>query len=175
MESTLSVSRKLGVSLKNIIFTWLLWLTNNFSVYSAMPFAFCTREKHPWTQFSESAESGPSTLFLAKVVTHVKLNIIKLKFILNIKTWWMSVFHSLLQSTAWWLFHQFLRETRFTETRCGTLLWSLITMVKCWASQGRTTFPEWETSMSQLTIWRVTQDTECFKQSTEGKRVVMLN
>ena len=50
----------------------------NFSVYSAMPFAFCTREKHPWTQFSESAESGPSTLFLAKVVTHVKLNIIKL-------------------------------------------------------------------------------------------------
>ena len=51
---------------------------NNFSVYSAMPFAFCTREKHPWTQFSESAESGPSTLFLAKVVTRVKLNIIKL-------------------------------------------------------------------------------------------------
>ena len=23
-----------------------------------MPFAFCTREKHPWTQFAESAETG---------------------------------------------------------------------------------------------------------------------
>lgn len=29
-----------------------------------MPFAFCTREKHPWAQFSESAEDGPTTLFL---------------------------------------------------------------------------------------------------------------
>ncbi|RDD40700.1 Beta-ureidopropionase [Trichoplax sp. H2] len=25
-----------------------------------MPFAFCTREKHPWCQFAESAEDGPS-------------------------------------------------------------------------------------------------------------------
>ena len=25
-----------------------------------MPFAFCTREKHPWTQFAESAETGPA-------------------------------------------------------------------------------------------------------------------
>jgi beta-ureidopropionase len=28
-----------------------------------MPFAFCTREKHPWTEMAESAESGPSTQF----------------------------------------------------------------------------------------------------------------
>ena len=29
-----------------------------------MPFAFCTREKQPWCQFAESAEDGPTTLFL---------------------------------------------------------------------------------------------------------------
>ena len=29
-----------------------------------MPFAFCTREKHPWCQFAESAENGPTTIFL---------------------------------------------------------------------------------------------------------------
>ena len=28
-----------------------------------MPFAFCTREKLPWTAFAESAEDGPSTQF----------------------------------------------------------------------------------------------------------------
>lgn len=32
-----------------------------------MPFAFCTREKHPWTQFAESAESGPTTAFLQEL------------------------------------------------------------------------------------------------------------
>ena len=37
----------------------------------AMPFAFCTREKHPWTQFAESATEGQSTLFLAKVTMHI--------------------------------------------------------------------------------------------------------
>lgn len=29
-----------------------------------MPFAFCTREKHPWTQFAEPAETGATTAFL---------------------------------------------------------------------------------------------------------------
>ena len=32
-----------------------------------MPCAFCTREKHPWCQFAESAEDGPTTLFLQEV------------------------------------------------------------------------------------------------------------
>ena len=32
-----------------------------------MPFAFCTREKHPWMQFAESAENGPSTQFLQEL------------------------------------------------------------------------------------------------------------
>ncbi|XP_065664113.1 beta-ureidopropionase [Hydra vulgaris] len=29
-----------------------------------MPFAFCTREKHPWCQFAELAENGATTIFL---------------------------------------------------------------------------------------------------------------
>lgn len=29
-----------------------------------MPFAFCTRERLPWTEFAESAETGPTTQFL---------------------------------------------------------------------------------------------------------------
>lgn len=32
-----------------------------------MPFAFCTREKHPWLEFSESAETGRTTRFLAEL------------------------------------------------------------------------------------------------------------
>ncbi|KNC46864.1 beta-ureidopropionase [Thecamonas trahens ATCC 50062] len=30
-----------------------------------MPFAFCTREKHPWCEFAEDVKTGPSTRFLA--------------------------------------------------------------------------------------------------------------
>ena len=32
-----------------------------------MPFAFCTREKHPWTQFAMDAETGPATVFCQKM------------------------------------------------------------------------------------------------------------
>lgn len=32
-----------------------------------MPFAFCTREKHPWCEFAEEAETGPTTLYLQEV------------------------------------------------------------------------------------------------------------
>ncbi|XP_020297167.1 beta-ureidopropionase [Pseudomyrmex gracilis] len=32
-----------------------------------MPFAFCTREKYPWVEFAEEAETGPSTVFLSKL------------------------------------------------------------------------------------------------------------
>lgn len=40
-----------------------------------MPFVFCTREKFPWCEFAESAETGPTTLFLkdvgiANIVAH---------------------------------------------------------------------------------------------------------
>ncbi|PRD26251.1 UNVERIFIED_CONTAM: Upb1 [Trichonephila clavipes] len=32
----------------------------------AMPFAFCTREKHPWCEFAENAETGPTTLLCSE-------------------------------------------------------------------------------------------------------------
>lgn len=41
-----------------------------------MPFAFCTREKHPWCEFAESAETGPSTLFLSELAAKYKMVII---------------------------------------------------------------------------------------------------
>lgn len=34
---------------------------------AAMPFAFCTREKEPWTEFAESAEEGNTTRFCQEV------------------------------------------------------------------------------------------------------------
>lgn len=46
-----------------------------------MPFAFCTREKLPWTEFAESAENGPTTKMLQEVKTSVinELNICRLR------------------------------------------------------------------------------------------------
>jgi len=41
-----------------------------------MPFAFCTREKHPWTQFAESAETGASTVFLSDLAAKHRIVII---------------------------------------------------------------------------------------------------
>jgi len=41
-----------------------------------MPFAFCTREKHPWTQFSEPAETGASTMFLSELAARYRMVII---------------------------------------------------------------------------------------------------
>lgn len=38
-----------------------------FQIYVAMPFAFCTREKHPWCEFAEEADTGTTTLFLQDV------------------------------------------------------------------------------------------------------------
>ncbi|VDL71962.1 unnamed protein product [Nippostrongylus brasiliensis] len=36
-------------------------------IYYLMPFAFCTRERLPWTEFAESVEHGPTTKFLSEV------------------------------------------------------------------------------------------------------------
>lgn len=41
-----------------------------------MPFAFCTRERLPWTEFAESAEHGPTTRFLAKLAAKYGIVII---------------------------------------------------------------------------------------------------
>lgn len=32
-----------------------------------MPFAFCTREKYPWCEYAQSAETGPTIKFLQEV------------------------------------------------------------------------------------------------------------
>ena len=40
-----------------------------------MPFAFCTREKHPWLEFAEPVD-GPSTQFLASLARHYNMVIV---------------------------------------------------------------------------------------------------
>lgn len=41
-----------------------------------MPFAFCTREKHPWTQFAEPAETGATTAFLSELAAKYRMVIV---------------------------------------------------------------------------------------------------
>lgn len=41
-----------------------------------MPFAFCTRERLPWTEFAESAESGPTTTFLKPLAKQYNMVIV---------------------------------------------------------------------------------------------------
>lgn len=41
-----------------------------------MPFAFCTREKHPWCEFAESAENGAATTFLREFAIKYKMVIL---------------------------------------------------------------------------------------------------
>ncbi len=40
-----------------------------------MPFAFCTREKHPWLEFAEPVD-GPSTHFLSRLARHYNMVIV---------------------------------------------------------------------------------------------------
>lgn len=44
-----------------------LGVTLAFLLSTAMPFAFCTREKLPWTEFAESAEDGLTIKFCQEV------------------------------------------------------------------------------------------------------------
>ncbi|CAG9854587.1 unnamed protein product [Phyllotreta striolata] len=41
-----------------------------------MPFAFCTREKFPWCEYAEEAETGPTTEFLKKLAGQYNMVII---------------------------------------------------------------------------------------------------
>ncbi|XP_003229526.1 beta-ureidopropionase isoform X1 [Anolis carolinensis] len=41
-----------------------------------MPFAFCTRERLPWTEFAESAEEGPTTRFCQKLAKKHKMVVV---------------------------------------------------------------------------------------------------
>ena len=64
LASILSVFKRRGVRLRK---QWNFHSILQYQLLSAMPFAFCTREKHPWTQFAEPAETGASTMFLSEV------------------------------------------------------------------------------------------------------------
>ena len=87
----------------------------------AMPFAFCTREKHPWTELAESAQDG-STIKLCQEVHQFD---IKSHFAPNF-SWLNSVvvilfFNSLPNSTTWSLFVQFWNEMLLIKTKSSTL------------------------------------------------------
>lgn len=50
------------------VMNWILPLYDLFVFLpTAMPFAFCTREKEPWTEFAESAEDGFTIHFCQEV------------------------------------------------------------------------------------------------------------
>lgn len=57
-----------------------------------MPFAFCTREKTPWTEFAESAYDGPSTQFLKDVMEQGQINESLSKLLIFFFEWssWLS-------------------------------------------------------------------------------------
>jgi len=50
----------------------------------AMPFTFCTREKKPWCEFAESAESGPTTQMLQEVKFYRVLILLFIAIVYNI-------------------------------------------------------------------------------------------
>jgi len=41
-----------------------------------MPFAFCTREKLPWSEFAESAETGPTVSFICQMARRLNMVIV---------------------------------------------------------------------------------------------------
>jgi beta-ureidopropionase len=41
-----------------------------------MPFAFCTRERLPWTEFAENARDGPSTRFISELAKRYNMVIV---------------------------------------------------------------------------------------------------
>ncbi|CAG2232486.1 UPB1 [Mytilus edulis] len=47
-----------------------------FTRSMAMPFAFCTREKHPWCEFAESAEDGATTKLLQELAKKYNMVIV---------------------------------------------------------------------------------------------------
>lgn len=55
--------------IRNMIYTAFICGVNVVCLQEAwtMPFAFCTREKHPWCEFAEDARSGPTTVMLQEL------------------------------------------------------------------------------------------------------------
>jgi beta-ureidopropionase len=64
IEKMIDAAALLGVNVLSLQEAW------------TMPFAFCTREKHPWLDFAESAENGRSTKFLSKLAKKYNMVIV---------------------------------------------------------------------------------------------------
>ena len=65
MSATSSFWPRLQSIIRNFVKGCEIYPKKFRDIVAAMPFAFCTREKHPWCEFAESAEDGPSTKFLS--------------------------------------------------------------------------------------------------------------
>ena len=107
--------------------TKILFVEYSYTLTStllAMPFAMCTPEKHPWTQFAESAEDGPTIQFLQQVA------IINSNFesFFHRKS---PVFCSFRDASTWWLSVRFWSETKTMETLCGTHQVRTLLLVLC--------------------------------------------
>ena len=64
-EYNLFIQSIISVTSRNFVKDCEIYPKKFRDFLAAMPFAFCTREKHPWCEFAESAEDGPSTKFLS--------------------------------------------------------------------------------------------------------------
>ena len=153
---------------------------NNLSICQAMPFAFCTREKHPWTQFAESAETGASTVFLSEVKWIPKL----------LTVFWLVVFtaccsvqdgdcvsgpgegrrsrgHNLEHGCHHWPHGESNgQDQEESHPKVGYLKKEPI--------QKPRSIPELVILMSPPTTWRATQATGCLTQSMESKSPISM-
>jgi len=64
MEKMIDAAAAMGVNVLCMQETW------------TMPFAFCTREKYPWVEFAESAETGTSIQFIQKMAKKYNMVIV---------------------------------------------------------------------------------------------------
>ena len=104
-----------------------------------MPFAFCTREKHPWCEFAESAEDGPSTKFLSPLAKKYGMVIVSpiLVWTLKYENFFFLRYMNVVRDDNLCQKSRILRPihadssisgkcrsaTRSTATCCGTRLW----------------------------------------------------
>jgi beta-ureidopropionase len=64
IEKIIDAAGAMGVNILCLQETWM------------MPFAFCTREKYPWVEFAQSAETGQSTKFIQKMAAKYNMVIV---------------------------------------------------------------------------------------------------
>lgn len=136
---------------------------------SGMPFAFCTREKHPWCEFAEDAEHGPSTQFLKTVrIRYASLRMYV--YAVRPKTLLSTVFgvcnFSWLKHTAWWLFRRYLSETRRTVTSCGIPPLFCQAMARIWENIGKIIYRASVISTSPHIIWKETLGIQYSRRSS---------